>query len=511
MISRRDALKRIGGLAGAATLGKFLSACGSDDSGPVGITTYVYLMLENRTYDHVFGARSMLEGKPGDGLTAGMTQPDLNGQPVAIYEPTSMVDQLCVAADPPHGWIGSNEQWNRGAMDGFLRAHQAEHAGATDPMQYLTRKQQPVSWALADAYTSCDRWFAGIMGPTLPNRFYWHAATSCGYKSNDVIDNVSTLSTPTIYHSLREAGVEWAYYYSSLPVVSALANFMAPYNLPSDYVGPRVKRFGDSVFGEGDFFRDAAEGTLPPVTYIDPYFYYNDDHPPAHPLLAQQLIAAIYTALAKSPQWKNCLFVITYDEHGGFYDHVAPGKIADDTATRFPLDENGNPTGEYTDSTGRMVHGFDQLGFRVPAMVIGPYAKQAYVSSVEYNHVSALKHLGTAFGLPDLNPRMAASNDLSDCIDMDRLARGEWAKPIELPDVEVNADSNGNLTSITAGGVDYPWSDACEKQGAQLRPQDPISQAADRNPELFAGLDLRSSHREYLASITNFLKKHKRS
>ena len=511
MINRRDALKRLGALAGAATFPKFLSGCGSDeDGGPVGITTYVYLMLENRTYDHVFGARSMLEGKPGNGLTSTMGNPDINGTVIAPFEPTSMVEQLCVGSDPHHGWVASGQQWNAGANDGFLRVHQADFPGKTDPMEYLTRAQQPVSWALADAYTTCDKWHAAIMGPTLPNRFYWHAATSCGYRSNAVLENVTTLSVPTIYHRLRDANIEWAYYYGSLPVVSALANFSAPYNLPGEYIGTRVKRFGDSEFGEGDFFKDAEAGKLPPVVYIDPFFYLNDDHPPSHPLLAQQLISSIYTALAKSPQWKNCMFVVTYDEHGGFYDHVSPGKTMDDTSTKFPMDEDGKPTTAYMDGT-EMVHGFDQLGFRVPAMVIGPYVKKGHVSEVEYNHASALKHLGTAFGLEDLNPRMAAANDLSDCIDMERLAKGDWAKPIDLPAITINNDNNGNRVSITAGGVEYPWTEACELSGAALRPTDPISQTADKKPHLFEGRDLRSSHREYLASIDAFLRKHQRS
>src|SRR5215207_7799785 len=98
MMNRRDALKTIGGLAGAATLSKFLPAC---SGGPDGITTYVYLMLENRTYDHVFGARSWKEGKLGDGLRDGLSNPDMNGTPIAPYEPST--DALCVL-DPPHGW-----------------------------------------------------------------------------------------------------------------------------------------------------------------------------------------------------------------------------------------------------------------------------------------------------------------------------------------------------------------------------------------------------------------------
>jgi phospholipase C len=490
-MNRRDALKTIGGIAGAATLGKFLSACGSEqDGGPVGITTYVYLMLENRTYDHVFGARSWKEGKPGDGLRDGITVPDTNGAAVALYEPSNVVEQMCVGHDPAHGWDTSREQWNSGANDGWLRVHEHEFgAGAKDPLQYLTRKQQPVSWALADAYTTCDRWFSSIMGPTLPNRFYWHAATSAGYRSNDVLNNVSQISVPTIYHRLRDKNIEWAYYYGSLPVVSALANFLPPYNMPSDYVGARVRRFGDSAVGIGQFFKDAEAGVLPPVTYIDPFFYLNDDHPPSHPLMAQQMIAAIYTALAKGPQWKNCMFVVTYDEHGGFYDHVSPPKTADDTLEKFGMD------------------GFDQLGFRVPAMVIGPYVKQGHVSSVQYDHTSALKHLAHAFDLEDLNPRMAAANDLMDCIDMDRLARGEWAEPIDLPKLEVKTDDTGARVAVVVDGVEWPWTSACESDNA-LRFKDPISEAADLDPTLFQGLDLRSSHSQYLDSIDAFLKKH---
>ena len=117
-------------------------------------------------------------------------------------------------------------------------------------------------------------------------------------------------------------------------------------------------------------------------------------------LATQALIAAVYNALAQSPQWKNCMLVITYDEHGGFFDHVPP------------------PTGPDVRPE------FQQRGFRVPTMVIGPYVKQNYVSSVEYDHTSALKHLQTAFGLEPLNERMNAANDLTDCIDMERLAAG---------------------------------------------------------------------------------------
>ncbi|NVB81375.1 MAG: alkaline phosphatase family protein [Kofleriaceae bacterium] len=500
MINRRQAIKRIGGLAGLAAMPKFLSACGGENE-PVGITTYVYVMLENRTYDHVFGARSWKEGKPGNGLTDGIMLPDAAGNPTPLYEPPNMTAQMCVGHDPDHSWTGSRAQWNSGANDGFLKVHQDEFgAGAMEPLQYLTRKHQPISWALADAYTTCDRWHSSILGPTLPNRFYWHAATSAGYRTNAILSSVSNLEVPTIYHRLRDKNVEWAYYYGSLPVVAALGNLKGEYAMPADYVTPRVRRFGDSELGIGQFFKDAAAGVLPPVTYIDPFFYLNDDHPPSHPLLAQQFISAIYTALAKGPQWKNCMLVITYDEHGGFYDHVSPPKTMDDTLEKFGVDEHGEPA---TD--------FDQLGFRVPAMVIGPYVKQGYVSSVQYDHTSALKHLANAFDLESLNVRMDAANDLSDCIDMDRLMRGEPADPIDLPAITVEADDEGNRVSITVGGEVWPWNETeCELMGASLR-TDPISETADRAPEVFAGYaDLRPHAETYLTSIDAFLRKHQR-
>ncbi len=481
MINRRQAIKTIGGLAGMASLSKFLPACGGDDD-PVGITTYVYLMLENRTYDHILGARTLLEGKPGDGLTEGMSNPDSDGNPVTIYEPT--VDKLCVL-DPPHGWDPSHAQWNSGAMDGFVRAYQQAHGSTTihDTMAYQTRALQPVTWALADQYTTCDRWFASVMGPTLPNRAFWHTATSFGLKDNTaVLEKFASVPVPTIYNRLVDKGVDWVYYFGSLAVASLLGQ-PGPYQLdlgPNDGTG-RVRKF--CVYADqpdapnGQFFKDCAAGRLPPVVYIDPYFGSggNDDHPPTHPMMAQALIRAVYTALATSPQWKNCMLVITYDEHGGFFDHVAPPQTTDDTLEKFGVD------------------GFTQLGFRVPAMVIGPYVKQSYVSSTQYDHTSALKHLQSAFDLEPLNVRMDAANDLTDCIDMERLARGEWADPIELPAIDL---------------TNFPVMDPMCLTGDAFRSTDPISQAADANPALFAGFDVRDEREQYHQTIREFLRRY---
>jgi phospholipase C len=312
----------------------------------------------------------------------------------------------------------------------------------------------------------------------LPNRAYWHTGTSFGLDNNDAVLNAfASVPVPTIYNRLVERGVDWAYYFGNLAVASLLAQ-PGPYQIdigPNDGTG-NIRRFGDARFAAGQFFKDAAAGTLPPVVYIDPSFGVNDDHPPVHPILGQELIAAVYTALAKSPQWNNVMLVITYDEHGGYFDHVAPPTTTDDTLARFGVD------------------GFQQLGFRVPALVVGPYAKQSYVSSVQYDHTSALKHLQATFGLESLTARVDAANDLSDCIDLDRLARGEPAPPIELPALDA---------------LEWPTDhESCQSEGGfRTTADDPITAWADAHPGAFgAGYDLRADTDAYLRSIRDYLR-----
>jgi len=455
-MKRREMLKALGAMVGAAGASKLLSACGTDSGGgDVGITTFVYLMMENRSYDHYLGARAF-DGLPGDGLIPGTSNPNRAGGSEEIWVATE--DSMCIL-DPPHGWSSSRTQFNGGANDGFTLAYEDHHgSGARGAMQYMTRPQVPIHNALADEYTVCDRWFASVMGPTLPNRAYWHAGQSLGATSNDGVLDADWSSTPTLYHRLDDAGVDWAYYYGDAPVIGILDG--APLG------DGRLRRFN------WDFFDDAAAGRLPPVVYIDPAFSSNDDHPPHHPLLGQQLIAAVYNVLAQSPQWKNCMMVVTYDEHGGFYDHVAPPTAADDRAAQ----------------------GFDQLGFRVPSLVIGPYAKQRNVSSVVYDHTSAIKHLDNVFGLEPLTARTAGANDLTDCIDMERLAAGEPAEPIILPAVEIDESQlpercRGN--SISFGPpMDHDiliWAEETNKLGKY---------------------DLRKDVRDYTYSIGDYLERH---
>jgi phospholipase C len=448
MMKRRDALKTLGGIGAAAGMARFLPGCG--DNGR--ITTYVYMMMENRSYDHLFGARSMVEGLPGNGLQPTMFNLDTSVPPnrIAPWPPDNT--QLC-DLDPPHGWDAARAQWNMGANDGFVAVHQTEHQSKTaiQPMQYLVRKDVPVSWALADHYATADRWFCALMGPTLPNRYYWHAATSEGKMDNS--PPMHGLDGPSIYHRLDAKGIPWGYYYGNIPVLPL-------------YNGLDITRM--QPFQQ--FLVDAKAGTLPPVVYIDPAFNSNDDHPPVHPINGQELIAAVYTALATSPQWKNCLLLIAYDENGGFFDHVSPPRTVDPHADM----------------------GFDQLGFRIPALVAGPYVKQGHVSSVQYEHCSALRELELAFGLEPLNERTMAASDLGDFIDADRLARGDWARPVPIPTVD------------PTDATQWPMDAIC-KTGTPPIGRHPVLDWADTHPAVLAGLDLRSQTTEYRRAIREFL------
>ncbi len=464
-------------------MARFLPGCGGGDSGPDGLTTYVYLMMENRSFDHFIGARN-LEGLAGDGLTNAKAMPDLNGTMIDWFPAGD--DRNAAAAtvcdpDPPHGWDAAHASFDGGMNDGFIKEHQTDHGGNTaliEPVKYLTRANLPITWALADQYTLCDRWFCSVMGPTLPNRAYWMTGTSFGINNNtDVLNSFSSVPVPTIFNRLEEAGVDWAYYFGSLSVVSLLGN-PGPFQLdlgPNDGTG-HIRRFGqDPALGIGQFFEDCAAGTLPPVVYIDPAFGANDDHPPVHPILGQELIASIYTALAKSPQWKNCMLVVTYDENGGYADHVAPPTSDDDTMDWFG------------------VPGFEQLGFRVPTIVAGPYVKQNYISSTVYDHTSALKHLQNTFNLEGLTARQAAATDLSDCIDFDRLERNDPAAPIELPVID---------------SAEYPFDDsACVPEGSGFKVAvDPITQYANDNPGTWtAYADARDHVHGYMKGIRSFL------
>lgn len=371
----------------------------ADEEAPATIEHVLVIMMENRSFDHFFGALKLEEGRADvNGLDATMSNPDADGTEIAVFP----ADVDCVP-DPHHGWDASREQWNEGENDGFVLNY-----GGGEVMSYQRRENLPVSYALADSFCLCDQYFCSVMGPTWPNRFYGHAATSDGQTNNDFpTDGAFTFTT--VWNKLDEAGVEWCYYYTDLPFIG----------LFSDHF-----RTGFHGLIE-DLFWDLDNGRLPPVSWIDPGFSYCDDHPPHFVGLGQEWLAAIVDALGQSEFWDKCLLLITYDEHGGFFDHVSPPTTEDDFA-----DE-----------------GFDQMGFRVPVVVVGPYVKQGVCSTV-FDHASWIKMVCDLHGIEPWNKRIAAATSLAEVLDTDRMARREPLPPPNVPipdysDHELGAECDG--------------------------------------------------------------------
>jgi phospholipase C len=391
-MDRRSVLKSMGLLAATP----LLKACGAEPPRPLSdtIDTVVVLMMENRSFDHYLGALT-LEGRTDvDGLDLAMSNLDADGAPVRV----APAEKSCVI-DPGHGWSASHAQFAGGTNGGFVLDYEAREGRGLGPhvMGFLDRTDLPALYGLADEYAVCDRWFASLMTSTWPNRFYSLGAQNKGIRGNDF---EVTYDFPTVYDVMTRAGRTWGIYYSNVSFSSILARSY-----------PR-ERF----HGIEQLFDDAAAGALPNFTMIEPIYGLNDDHPPAHPLSGQAFIAQVYDALSKSPQWDRMLVVVTYDEHGGFFDHVPPPTTDDERASE----------------------GFDQLGFRVPSLVLGPWVKRRHASHVVYDHTSILATLSALFGTAPLTARDRAAKDLLDTLDLARIDAKTPAPPITLPTIELD-------------------------------------------------------------------------
>lgn len=366
------------------------NACAStDDAGAeralLGIEHVVVLCMENRSFDHILGSLRFREGKAVDGLTGTESNPSSKGESVSVY----LLEDF-TPVDPPHLWGAAHDQWNEGKNDGFVTAH--EGTAEAQVMGYHVRSQLPATYALTDGGVVCDRWFSSVLGPTWPNRYYLHGATSKGQKTN-----LPAIGFRSVFAALDDAGVTHKNYYHDIAWAS----------------GAYGKTSGLARIEE--FFADAAEGTLPAYSLVDPRFFgrgANDDHPDHDVTLGQALIASVFTALARSPLWNRSLFVLLYDEHGGFYDHVPPPTTVDERKD------------------------FRQLGFRVPAVVAGPFVKVGCVVSDVLEHTSVIATLTRRFGLEPLNTRVTATRDLSVCLD--GLAVASPKPPPILPPVPVS-------------------------------------------------------------------------
>jgi phospholipase C len=482
--SRREIMQAMSALGGAAALG---GCSGSDQEiaqqedqfiqcwfngrekhalqkrGTFGnIEHVVVLMMENRSFDHYFGARSIPKGMTDehgndlggegrgdvDGLTGEEYNLDLSGNRVGIHR---LTDTLY--GDIAHEWDNCHRQFDyegtgTGKMDGFVREHEADvkrqgkdsycatykyfgkNVGCpphTFPMGIYTREELPVYYALADNYTLCDNWHSSVLGPTWPNRFYLHACTSGGETGGKPV-----IGKRTIWEKMRQQCMRVLNYYCDIPWAHVVGEgAVLGSELGDGVFGGILEQFHASQFGVGSFYQTVQDDNLPAFSVIDPgYSSGYDDHPPADIALGQAFVSYIYKILCSNPEvWKKTLFIVTYDEHGSFYDHVVPPG-ADAKYS------NGDPMAHTYDEHAHM----RQLGVRVPALVIGPHVKKGYVSHESYEHCSVASTLYdrfdlTANGSGYMNERQRQARNLSDCIDKGVIP-GKEPPPAEIPMLE---------------------------------------------------------------------------
>jgi phospholipase C len=352
-----------------------------------GIEHVVVLMMENRSFDHMLG---WLDG--ADGRQRGLTYTDAAGVPHRTHR-LAPDFQGCGHPDPDHSYEGGRVEYNGGACDGWLRA------GANDEyaIGFYVKHDLPFFAGAAPHWTVGDRYFSAIMAGTFANRVYQHAAQT------DRLANTFELCTlPTIWDRLAAAGLQGRYYFSDLP-------FLALWG--GTYV--------DIARPLSAFFADAAAGTLPHVSFVEPRFLgeevgaSNDDHPFADVRNGQAFMNAVYTAVTRSPAWPNTVFVINYDEWGGFFDHVPPPTAPIPDADRAAGNEDG------------------LLGFRTPFLVISPFARREHVSHLTLDHTSILKMIEWRWGLDPLTVRDATATNLAETLQFP--APGLTAKQFAVP------------------------------------------------------------------------------
>jgi phospholipase C len=338
----------------------------------------VMLMQENRSFDHYFGRLPAAGHANVDGLPPGASNPDAMDVPV----PSTHMDQYCVD-DVSHSWNGSHTEYDNGANDGFVIANDP---GGERAMGYLEEADLPFYYGVAKTFSMADRFFCSLLGPTYPNRFYYMTGTSDGRINNQL----AVFTRPSILNRLETAGVSYKIYAAQIAFAFLLSRPQRPLS---------------------EFFSDAAAGTLPPVSYIDPAFAgenENDEHPPSNPQRGQQFTESIYNAIVNSPNWPTTALIISYDEHGGFYDHVPPPPACkpDDVPPAL--------------TASSYVAEFDRYGFRVPLIVVSPYSRPGYVSHQTFDLTSILRFVEARFDIPALTARDANATPITEMFDFSK-------------------------------------------------------------------------------------------
>ncbi len=311
----------------------------------------VILMMENHSYDNKLG---MLRRPGADGFRPGRDGLPLASNPYAngeIQHAFRMPTTCQLDGHPAQDWLASHVQFDNGRNDGFV-----ESSSGPVAMGYWEQADQPFYYSLASVFPISDRYFCSVLGQTYPNRRYLISATSIGQVDDTTPALTDYPANGTIFDRLDAQNITWRDYYTDLATVELY---------PELY----LKNVGSKVLPITAFYTDAAAGTLPSVCLVEPDYSTQSEENPQNIAVGEQFAAGVINAVMSGPAWDRTLLIWTYDEHGGYYDHVPPppALAPDNIPPAVPAGESA-------------YDGFHRYGFRVPFAMVSPWARRDYIS-----------------------------------------------------------------------------------------------------------------------------------
>ena len=372
------------------------------------INHVVVLMQENRSADTYLAPLST-QGQPDYEAEPNTGNPDPtnpSGPAILPFHKTT----YCEVADLDHSWNGTHAEWDNGAMDGFTAANAIPRRSDRQPRDGLLRPDR--SAVLLRPRTTRSR------PATATSRRRRRRRSRTGSTSWRERRSVTSTTPPAAFPVRRCSACS-----ISTRSVGASTSSQYPLSYGSLLFSSVAAEATSRVFPISQYFTDLANGTLPSVAFVDPKLsdtpkVENDEHPPSNVQVGQAFVASIVNGLMTSSAWSTSALFLTYDEHGGFYDHVAPPAA--------PIPDNIPPMLKPGDTPGA----FDHYGMRVPAVVISPYSKSHFVSHVVHDHTSILRFIEYRFGLPSLTNRDANADPMLEMFDFNTPT---FATPPSLP------------------------------------------------------------------------------
>jgi phospholipase C len=498
-ITRRRMLKYAAAFGGLECAGSLLAGCGVTGSMNTlppttacssvnAIDHVVIVILENRSFDHYFGSYKGVRGFSDQ--SAAFQQPypgNTSSSPAGVLLPfhldTTKTNAACTH-DISHDWVPQHQSWNNGAMNGFVTSRLPINANdAVLSMGYYNRADLPFNYAVADAFTICDNYCCPVIGPTDPNRLYSMAAsidpagTNGGPLLQTLVTNRSSffgkLTYTTMPEQLQARGISWKVYTSpdqnilnaafSDNVLSYFKNFQDPSTaLAKNAFGPQFPT---------DFVSDATSGNLPQVSWIITSVV-DSDHPPSPSVFGELTLSAIISAVtANSAAWSKTALFLTYDENGGFFDHVPPVTAPPGTAGEYVT---AAAVPDPTVAGNPPISGPIGLGFRVPMLVISPFSRGGFVCSDLFDHTSLLRFLETRFGaeVPNLTAwRRATVGDLTSAFNFSKPDNSVPSIPAPTSNLaSVLTECGANLAGFSQYSLPNPQSMPTQEMGTATRP-----------------------------------------